>query len=129
MSSTQRTHFECANPILRVEDMPVAVRYYTEVLGFEPAPWGDDHFSCVTRDGAALYLCNGAQGHTGSWVWVGVADAEALYEELQAAGALIRQAPMNYPWALELRVKDPDGNILRMGSDSKKDRPYDAWTP
>ena len=35
MSDTQRTHFEHADPILRVEEMSAALRYYVEVLGFE----------------------------------------------------------------------------------------------
>ena len=129
MSDTQRTRLERADPILRVEDMAAAVRYYVEVLGFKAAGWGDDQFTCVSRDGASLYLCRGDQGHTGSWVWVGVEDAEALYEELKSSGAKIRQEPRNYPWALEMHVEDLDGNVLRLGSDSKKDRPYEAWRP
>jgi len=127
MSETRRTRFECADPILRVEDMRAAVRYYVDVLGFEQADWGDDGFTCVTRDGAGIYLARGDQGHTGSWVWVGVADAEALYEELKAKGAKIRHEPANYPWALEMRVEDVDGNVLRVGSDPKEDQPYEAW--
>jgi predicted enzyme related to lactoylglutathione lyase len=129
VSDRQRTRFECADPIFRVEGMAAAVRYYVDVLGFESASWGDDNFTCVSRDGAGIYLCRGAQGQTGSWVWVGVADAEALFEELKASGARIRHEPRNYPWALEMHVEDPDGNVLRMGSDSKQDRPYDDWKP
>ena len=85
MSGMRRTRFECADPILRVEDMSAAVRYYVDVLGFEQANWGDDSFTCVSRDGAGIYLSQGSQGNVGSWVWVGVADAEALYEELKAS--------------------------------------------
>jgi predicted enzyme related to lactoylglutathione lyase len=127
MSETQRTHFEHANPILRVEDMVRAVRYYVEALGFIAAEWGDDDFTCVTRDGASIYLARGTQGLTGSWAWVGVADVDALYKELTATGAIIHGQPRNYPWALEIHVEDPDGNVLRMGSDPKEDQPYDDW--
>ena len=126
MSGMRRTRFECADPILRVEDMSAAVRYYVDVLGFEQANWGDDSFTCVSRDGAGIYLSQGSQGNVGSWVWVGVADAEALYEELKASGARIQHPPANYPWALEVRVEDLDGNVLRMGSDLREDRPYEA---
>lgn len=129
MSDAHHTRFECADPILRVEDMSAAVRYYVDVLGFEQAGWGDDNFTCVSRDGAGIYLSRGAQGHTGSWVWIGVGDVEELYDELKAKGAKIRQQPTNYPWALEMHVEDLDGNVLRMGSDAKKDRPYEAWRP
>jgi len=129
VSDALHTRFECADPILRVEDMSAAVRYYVDVLGFEQASWGDDSFTCVSRDGASIYLSKGDQGHTGSWVWIGVGDVEKLYEELEANGAKIQHEPTNYPWALEIRVEDLDGNVLRMGSDPKTDRPYEAWRP
>ena len=127
MTSTNRTRFECANPILRVEDMAAAVRYYVDVLGFTAASWSDEWFTSLGRDGASIYLCKGAQGHTGSWVWIGVEDAEQLHHELKAKGARILQEPVNFPWALELRVADLDGNILRLGSDSKPDRPFEQF--
>ncbi|MEK7727055.1 MAG: glyoxalase superfamily protein [candidate division KSB1 bacterium] len=129
MSETQRTHFECCNPIFCVTEMAAAVRYYVEVLGFQQARWGDANFTCVTRDGASLYLSSGGQGQAGAWVWIGVNDVEQLHEELLAQGAIIRDEPLNYPWAFEMRVEDPDGNVLRFGSASKKDRPYDVWMP
>jgi uncharacterized glyoxalase superfamily protein PhnB len=106
--------------------MPAAVRYYVEVLGFEQAIWGDADFTRVSRDAAGIYLCKGDQGHTGCCVWIGVEDVERLYEELKARGAKIRQEPTNYAWALEMRVEDVDGNVLRMGSDSMKDRPFET---
>ena len=125
----KRTRFECANPILRVEDMAAAVRYYVDVLGFAQASWGDGGFTCVSRDSASIYLSKGGQGHSGSWVWIGVEDVEQLHQELAASGARIRHAPRNYPWALEMHVEDLDGNVLRMGSDPKEDRPYEDWRP
>ena len=127
MSDTQRIRFEGANPILRVEDMSAAVRYYVEVLGFEQASWGNDNFTSVSRDRASIYLCKGGQGHTGAWAWVGVEDATKLYEELKARGARIQHEPANYLWALEFRVEDLDGNVLRLGSDPLHDRPFDDW--
>ena len=120
-----KTHFECSNPILRVEDMAAAVRYYTEVLGMKAAGWGDENFTCVSRNEAAIYLCRGGQGRGCAWAWVGVEDVAALYEEYRASGAKIVREPKNYPWALEMLVEDTDGNVLRFGSDSIKDRPYD----
>jgi predicted enzyme related to lactoylglutathione lyase len=103
------------------------LHYYVDVLGFEKASWGDDDFTSVNRDHAVIYLCREDQGHTGAWVWVGVEDAEALYEELKSKGAKLRHPPRNYPWALEFHVEDPDGNVLRMASEPKEDQPYDAW--
>ena len=123
-----RTRFEGSAPILKVTDMSISLRYYVEVLGFQNADWGTDDFTSVNRDGAGIYLCRGGQGQPGTWVWIGVEDVEALYEEYQASGAKIRHPPANYPWALEMKVHDPDGHVLRFGSEPKSDLPFAAWS-
>jgi hypothetical protein len=51
----------------------------------------------------------------------------ALYHEYVDAGAHIKQPPRNYPWALEIHVEDPDGHILRFGSEPLRNRPFDTW--
>jgi catechol 2,3-dioxygenase-like lactoylglutathione lyase family enzyme len=114
------TRFECVDPILRVEDMARSVRYYVDVLGFENADWGNEHFTYVGRDGRGLYLCRGGQGHAGAWVWIGVGDVRALHRVYLERGAVIRQEPKNEPWSLEMQVEDPDGNVLRFGSDPEE---------
>jgi hypothetical protein len=64
-----RTRFEHANPILNVANMARSLRYYyVDVLGFSNAEWGGDDFTCVTRDGASIYLSEGDQGQPGTWV-------------------------------------------------------------
>ena len=123
--SLSRTRFEHANPILRVEDMARSIRYYTEVLGFAREGWSGDDFGCLTRDGAAIYLSQGEQGAPGTWVWIGVEDVAALYEEYQASRARICQPPANYPWAYEMQVSDPDGHVLRFGSAPREDLPFE----
>ncbi|HEX4600517.1 MAG TPA: VOC family protein [Gemmatimonadales bacterium] len=123
-----QTRFENAAPILRVADMKASVKYYVEVLGFQNAEWGSDDFTAVKRDAAGIYLCRGGQGCRGTWAWIGVEDSQLLYEEYQARGANVRRAPRNYPWALELHVEDPDGHVLRFGSEPRSDRPFDPWT-
>ncbi len=120
----KRTRFEHAEPILSVRDMRASVRYYVDCLGFQNADWGTDDFTAVMRDGASIYLCRGGQGQPGSWAWVGVEDAAALYGEYKASGARIRQGPHNHPWALEIQVEDPDGNVLRFGSEPLTDQPF-----
>jgi predicted enzyme related to lactoylglutathione lyase len=115
-----RTKFEHANPILSVADMKRSLRYYVDALGFSNAEWGGDDFTCVTRDGANIYLSQGDQGHPGTWVWLGVDDVEALHEEYKDTGARILQPPENFPWACEMKIGDPDGHVLRFGSDPKK---------
>ena len=118
-------------PILRVRDLTASVRYYTEVLGFK-VDWGfpDEEYSffaSVSRGRCHLFLSEGDQGHFGTWVWIDGQDVEPLHEEFKAAGAKIRNPPTNYEWALEMQVEDPDGNVLRFGSDPKKDEPFGPW--
>jgi hypothetical protein len=53
-------------------------------------------------------------------VWIGVEDVGLLYEEYKRKGANVLQAPENYPWAFEMRITDPDGHVLRFGSEPKE---------
>ena len=115
------THVECIDPILRVENLSVSVRYYVDVLGFERADWELDSFTYVALNGCGIYLCEGAQGHPGTWVWIGVEDVRALHAMYERRGAVIRQEPKNEPWALEMQIEDPDGHVLRFGSDPEED--------
>lgn len=114
-----RVRFEGSQPILRVENMQTALDFYLNKLGFKNVDWGNDEFTSVSRDRAGLFLCRGGQGRGAAWVWIGVEDTEKLHEELKAKGVKIRMPPTNYPWALEMHVEDPDGNVLRLGSDPK----------
>jgi catechol 2,3-dioxygenase-like lactoylglutathione lyase family enzyme len=116
-STRTRTRFECASPILSVADLARSVAYYVDVLGFTNADWGGDDFTCVSRDAASIYLSEGDQGQPGTWVWVGVEDVAALHREYEARGAMILHPPENFPWAREMKVGDPDGHVLRFGSD------------
>ncbi len=108
--------------------MAKSVRYYVKVLGFKNAPWGNEYFTSVNRGKAGIYLCQGSQGKTGTWVWLGVNDVAALYKEYRTKRAKIRHAPRNFPWAYEMKVGDPDGHVLRFGSDPRKDLPFDPWS-
>jgi uncharacterized glyoxalase superfamily protein PhnB len=126
--SRVKTRFEHAEPILNVKDMATSLAYYVDVLGFKNVAWGTTAFTAVMRDGAGIYLCQGGQGRPGTWVWVGVEDVAALYEEYKTSGAKIRRAPENFPWAYEMKVEDPDGHVLRFGSDARTDMPFAEWS-
>ena len=122
-----RTRFETANPILSVRDVPRSVRYYVYLLGFVNAEWGDDDFTLVTRDRAGIYLCRGDQGKPGTWAWVGVEDVALLHDEYTRSGATILEAPRNFSWAYEMKVRDPDGHVLRFGSEPRTDMALESW--
>lgn len=116
-----------AIPILKVKDLAASVRHYVGVLGFK-VDWDVPHvMSSVSRGKAALMLCEGDQGNPGTWVWIDAGDAGALHAEYRAAGAAIRLSPTNFAWAYEFHVQDPDGHVLRFGSDQRTDLPFSPW--
>ena len=118
--------FEGVTPILRVRSVAASVEYYVLKLGFK-IDWQAPIFASVSRGRCHIFLSEGDQGNPGGWVWIGVEDADALFEEYRASGANIRHPPTNYDWAHEMQVEDPDGNILRLGSDQKQDQPIGEW--
>ena len=92
-----------------------------DVLGFK-VNWGgeaESTFASVSRDGRSIMLAQGEQGHPGTWLWIGVEDIEPLFAEYSANGVKIRERPTNYPWAYEMKIEDPDGHVLRFGSEPK----------
>ena len=110
-------------PILRADDLAATRRYYLEVLGFR-LDWEAPYMISVSRDGCAIMLCDGHQGQRGAWLWIGVEDADALYAELTGKGALVRDPPQNFEWAYEFQVEDPNGHVLRFGSEPKSGVPF-----
>ncbi len=119
---------ECIIPILRVNDLAASIRYYVEVPGFQ-TDWGDETASetaSVSRDGKAIMLCQGDQGQPGTWIWIGVDDIAPLYQQYLGRGAQFALPPTNYPWAYEMRVEDPDGHVLRFGSEQTRTSPGSA---
>jgi len=118
-TNSERVNFENSQPILRVQSMQTSLHFYVDLLGFKNASWGNHDFTSVNRDGAGIYLCRGSQGRGGAWIWIGVEDVAKLQEECNANGVAIRMPPTNYPWALEMHVEDPDGNVIRFGSEPR----------
>ena len=118
-------------PILRVENTLASIDYYVNKLGFSVNFLSPDSerpfFASIKRGRCEIFLCEGDQGHVGSWVWIDGVDVELLHDEFRTAGAKIRNPPTNYQWALEMQVEDLDGNVLRFGSEPKKDEPIGPW--
>src|SRR5438067_860105 len=112
---------ECIIPILRVKSLQASIRFYLDMLGFK-VDWNSATMASVSREGRAIMLCEGDQGQPGAWIWIGVGDIEPLFEELAAKRVTIRQRPTNYRFAYEMRIEDPDGHVLRFGSEPRTDR-------
>jgi catechol 2,3-dioxygenase-like lactoylglutathione lyase family enzyme len=113
-------------PIFRVRSVSASIEYYVDVLGYK-VDWQVGGFASVSRDRCKIFLSEGDQGNPGAWVWIGVEDADALFDEYQTKGAKVRHPPTNYSWAYEMQVEDLDGNILRLGSDPKSDQAIGEW--
>jgi catechol 2,3-dioxygenase-like lactoylglutathione lyase family enzyme len=97
-----RVGFEGVTPILRVRSVTDSAAYYQQRLGFK-LDWETPGFISVSRDKCHIFLCEGDQGHFGTWIWLGVEDAEALFYEYQASEARMRHPPSNYAWAYEMQ--------------------------
>lgn len=120
-------NFHHATPILSVCDLERSRDYYVNVLGFSLDFYQTNIICSVSRGECNLFLVQGDQGQPGTWVWIGVGDAAALHEEFKVKGAKIRRAPFNQHWALEMQVEDPDGNVLRFGSEPLEDQAPGEW--
>ena len=127
MKPETANHWHHPAPIFRVANLAASIAYYTDVLGFK-VEWSYEHLiASVYRDDCCIFLSEGDQGNPGSWVWIGVADATAMHDELRARGARVRQPPTNFDWALEMQVTDLDGNVMRVGSERLEGVPYGPW--
>jgi predicted lactoylglutathione lyase len=126
-AETAATGFEGVTPILPVRSLAASIDHYVRVLGFNIDWQNPGVFASVSRGRCRIMLCEGDQGTPGTWVWIGVEDVEPLFEEYTGKGAKVRHPPTNYAWAYEMQIEDPDGNVLRMGSDPKPDRPIGEW--
>jgi catechol 2,3-dioxygenase-like lactoylglutathione lyase family enzyme len=121
MKSASDVSVECIVPILRVASLADSLRFYVEVLGFL-VDWGDEEGSemaSVSRGGHSIMLCQGGQGQPGTWIWVGVEDIDPLFSEYQSKGARFIQTPTNRSWAYEMQLVDPDGHVIRFGSEPR----------
>ena len=128
MSQSPR-QVECVIPVLRVQDLARSVRFYTDVLGFT-LDWGakaGDTLGSVSRDGCAIMLSAGSRGQPRTWVWIGLED-DSLFGVVEGRGAKVLQGPKNFPWAYEMKIADPDGHVLWLGTEPKQDLPFASAT-
>ena len=115
--------FGGAAPILRVADVRASLAYFIDALGFR-LDWDEGGFVSVSRGQCPIFLTHWPQSQPRMWVWIGVRDCAALHGEMVSRGARVRQAPTNFPWALEMQIEDLDGNVLRIGSEPNADAPW-----
>lgn len=111
---------------MNVENVTASLDYYCHTLGFQDVfHWSDEDvppwtFAQVRRGNFFVYLCQGAQGGPGMWMYLNLASSEdlaALYQEYQAHAVKITEPPTDKPWGMrEMLIADVDGHILRIGA-------------
>ena len=107
-----------------VADLPAALAYYRDKLGFT-VDWADEALGLagLSRGDARMFMSNAAYnaqvGGRGPIVmWLNLssrAEVDALHQEWAAAGAKIKAAPSAKPYKLyEFLAQDLDQNVLRV---------------
>ena len=107
-------------PSLHVEDVPRAVEFYDEFLGFAPVFRNGVTFAIVQRDQIELGLIQAAYGRTapgGAGCYCKLSQGiDALYAEYQARGVPILHELRDEPYEMrEFMIGDPDGNTINFG--------------
>lgn len=108
-------------PVLPVSNIKQSLQFYTETLGWK-LEWSSDNLGAVSRDGSQIMLSQMIPVTTGSWAWIGLTD-DSLFETYREAGVTIIQEPQNWSWAYEMKIADPDGNVLWLGTATRQDLP------
>ena len=102
-----------ALPELPFDNVPAAVAYYADVLGFR-VNYQQEDLGVMDRDEITILLIARTQrdkgiGSFGAYV----ENADTLYAELLAKGANVQGEPVSYPWGLRnFQVLDLEGNRI-----------------
>jgi catechol 2,3-dioxygenase-like lactoylglutathione lyase family enzyme len=111
-----------------IDDVPAAVTFYTNVMGFTLEQDASPAFAAVSRDGVRLLLSGEgssgkrplADGRTqvpGGWnrIHIEVSDLEAEVKRLRAAGVPFRTNEIvTGPGGAQVIVDDPSGNPIEL---------------
>jgi len=120
MAASDRDMVENTIPVLGVADVRASIRFFCDVLEFKLDWQGEadpPQIASVSRDGHAIMLQCGKPAAPGC-VWLGMSGLASLWARLRSqVGVVVVQRPTNQRWALEMKIQDPDGNILWFGTE------------
>ena len=98
--------------------------FYLDILGFKEADWGRTSLP-VSHEMAPLSIS--AEVHRESW-YLGLGWVRRRHFRVAPAAQIKRSgdpsSPVNHSWALEMQIEDPDGHILRFGTDPDSTKPF-----
>jgi uncharacterized glyoxalase superfamily protein PhnB len=114
-------------PLLQVFDMPTAVAFYRDILGFEitaqSAPGPKFHWALLKLNGIELMLNTAYEdeyrppvpdparvaAHDDTCLYFGCPDVDAMYEYLWSKGVAAEKPKVAWYGMKQLYLKDPDG--------------------
>lgn len=105
------------HPALFVSDVPAAVDFYTNKLGFSLGfTWGDPPtMAGVMLDQVQIFLEKGKPNPKCGWVAFVIGNADELYEFQHANGVAIVQPPEDKHYGFDYTIRDLYGYYLSFG--------------
>ena len=110
-----------------IDDVPVAIKFYTTHLGFEVDQDASPAFASVSRDGVRLLLSgktssgrrpmpDGREPVPGGWnrIHIQVEDLAAEVKRLRDAGLKFRNDIVKGPGGQQILLEDPAGNLIEL---------------
>jgi uncharacterized glyoxalase superfamily protein PhnB len=100
-------------PVFPCNDVPAAVIYYCNVFGFT-VNYQQQDLGVIDRDEIRLLLVTRNEQNPGTAsCCIYIKDADQLYAELKAKGALLLKEPVSHPWGLrDFEAQDTEGNRI-----------------
>jgi predicted enzyme related to lactoylglutathione lyase len=120
MANGERTSFDSLAAIFQVRDLPEALAFYVDVLGFEIA-WTHGEppsYASVRRDRVEINFGAPSEGQavSPSSVYISLTHIDAFYERIRAAGASVTLPIGDRPYGMrDFNIVDPSGNALTFG--------------
>jgi catechol 2,3-dioxygenase-like lactoylglutathione lyase family enzyme len=115
-------------PVMKCNDMPEALSFYTKILGFELLdawpPEAPVYCALSNADVVINLSTNSGDGIAGNVVFIAVRGLDDLFKTFIARGldttkkkeSPVHQGPLDQTWGWrEFYVTDPSGNTLRFG--------------
>jgi catechol 2,3-dioxygenase-like lactoylglutathione lyase family enzyme len=116
-----------------IDDVPVAIEFYTTHLGFALDMDASPAFAAVTRDGVRLLLsgkassgrwamADGREPVPGGWnrIHLQVEDLAAEVDRLRDAGLEFRNEIITGPGGSQIILDDPSGNPIELFQPAEK---------
>lgn len=111
-------HIEYVTPVFPVTNLKRSVAFYQRVLGFS-LDWDNGTICGVSRDEHSLLLSEQGESEGPGVAWISF-DVDELMSRKDELELRVVEGPVNNSWAYQVKVADPDGNLLWLACDPKE---------